>query len=90
MNQATATMTTDPVFTETKFEKWIKEYGVPQLVTQLANRGDATRASLGMVYAWMRGEHEPRSAKRRVILQLAAGALTHDDLDAHFATKSGK
>lgn len=75
---------------ETKFERWIKRYGVNQLVTQLANRGKDTRASLGVVYAWIRGEHEPRSAKRRVILQLAAGELTLDDLDAHFSAKKRK
>jgi hypothetical protein len=71
----------------TKFERWLKGYGVAALVDQLANRGKDTRASLGMVYAWIRGDHEPRAAKRRVILTLAAGALTHEDIDAHFLAK---
>lgn len=85
-------MTTTPAAAdvETKFEKWIKGYGVQNLVEQLANRGSATKASLGVVYAWIRGEHEPRSARRRVIIQLSAGELTLDDIDAHFAAKNRK
>jgi hypothetical protein len=83
-------MNTPAVELETKFEKWIKSYGVAQLVTQLANRGSATKASLGVVYAWMRGEHEPRQAKRRAIVQIAIGALTLEDIDAHFEAKKRK
>lgn len=75
---------------ETKFERWIKLYGVAEIVKQLGNRGLSTKVSLGMVYAWNRGEHEPRAAKRRVLLQLANGALTHEDIDAHFEAKSRK
>jgi hypothetical protein len=83
-------MNTPAVELETKFEKWIKGYGVAQLVTQLANRGTQTKASLGVVYAWIRGEHEPRAAKRRMIVQLAAGALSLEDIDAHFEAKKRK
>lgn len=72
----------------TKFEQWAKRFGAGELVAQLANRGEATRTSLGMVYAWIRGEHEPRAAKRRVILQLAKGEVTADDLVAHFEAKN--
>jgi hypothetical protein len=74
----------------TKFEAWAKRFGASELAAQLANRGQETRTSLGMVYAWIRGEHEPRAAKRRVILQLAKDELTADDLVAHFEAKSRK
>jgi hypothetical protein len=74
----------------TKFEIWIKRYTVAKLVEQLCNRGAETRVSFGVVYAWIRGEHEPRPVKRRVILQLAAGDVTHADIDAHFEAKKRK
>jgi hypothetical protein len=74
----------------TKFEAWVKRYTPSQLVTQLTNRGAATRCSLGMVYAWTRGEHEPRTAKRTAIIELAAGELTLEDIAAHFAAKNQK
>jgi hypothetical protein len=74
--------------TFTKFERWVKQYGALELAKQLTNRGAATKTSLGMVYAWTRGEHEPRAARRRLILQLAAGKLTLLDFDTHFADKA--
>lgn len=72
----------------TKFEAWVKSYTPARLVEQLANRGERTRVSLSMVYAWVRGEHEPRSEKRRVIMQLSK--LTLEDLDAHFLAKRAR
>jgi hypothetical protein len=74
----------------TKFELWVKRFTALRLVEQLANRGKDTKASLGVVYAWLRGEHEPRTPKRRAIIQLAAGELTLEDIDAHFAAKKRK
>jgi hypothetical protein len=70
-----------------KFEAWIKNYTALKLAIQLANRGPETKASLGVIYAWVRGEHEPRSAKRRAIIQISAGELTLEDIDEHFAAK---
>lgn len=70
-----------------KFEQWVKRFTAAELRRQLANRGKDTRASLGVIYAWIRGEHEPRSAKRRAIIQIAAGELTLEDIDAHFSAK---
>jgi Mrp family chromosome partitioning ATPase len=70
-----------------KFEAWIKSYTALKLAIQLANRGAETKVSLGMIYAWIRGEHEPRLAKRRALIQIAAGELTLEDIDAHFAAK---
>jgi hypothetical protein len=74
----------------TKFERWVKRYTALKLVEQLANRGRDTKASLGVVYAWLRGEHEPRSPKRRAMVQLSQGDLTLEDIDAHFAAKNRK
>jgi Mrp family chromosome partitioning ATPase len=74
----------------TKFEQWVKKFTALKLAIQLANRGPETKASLGVIYAWIRGEHEPRSAKRRAIIQISAGELTLEDIDAHFAAKNRK
>jgi hypothetical protein len=73
----------------TKFERWVQAYGAARLEKQLAG-GANTKVSLGEIYAWVRGEHEPRPIKRRALILFAAGELTHEDLDAHFAAKNKK
>lgn len=74
----------------TKFERFVEEITARELAVQLANRGTSTRASLGVIYAWIRGEHEPRSPKRRAIVQISRGKLTLEDIDAHFEAKKRK
>ena len=65
----------------------MRQYGVKRLAEAMTNRGATTRVSFGMVYQWLRREHEPRGPKARLIVKLSEGALSLEDLAAHFAKR---
>jgi hypothetical protein len=67
----------------TKFAVWIKAYGAQRLAVAMTNRGETV--SFSMVYQWARGEHEPRGPKQRLMVKLADGALSLQDIADHFA-----
>lgn len=69
---------------DSKFARWVRGYGVKKLAEAMTNRGSATRVSFGAVYQWLRCEHEPRGPKARLIVKLSEGALTLEDVAAHF------
>lgn len=71
---------------ETKFESWVKGYGVRRLVTEMRAQGHSITES--GVYHWLRGQHEPRGPKVRSMVKLAAGGITSQDIMDHFILKS--
>lgn len=72
---------------DSKFARWVRQYGVKKLADTMTNRGKETRVSFGMVYQWLRREHEPRGPKARLIVKLSDGAVSLDDLHEHFAER---
>lgn len=72
---------------ETKFEKWVKDYGVGQLVVAMRERGADYAVTYSAVYQWLRGEHEPRPRKMRALAAVSDGAITVQDIHDHFEGK---
>jgi hypothetical protein len=70
----------------TKFYDWLFKYGAKKLATDLTARGPDTKVTVRAVYGWAKGEHEPRGAKLRAIVDLSRGELTHEDVQQHFRT----
>jgi hypothetical protein len=66
-----------------KFQRWLKDYGVQKLANAMTNRGQPVSA--GAVYQWGRRLHEPRGPKLRLMVELSRGALTPQDIVDHFA-----
>lgn len=57
----------------TKFNRWVKAYGI----TRLANDLGIKRAT---IFYWQIGQSSPKSATANKILKLAKGALKLSDL----------
>jgi len=74
--------------TETKFAAWIKGYGVSKLVAEMRKRGAYIAITHSAAYQWLRQEHEPRPKKQRALVEISGGAITLDDIAAHFAPHS--
>ena len=75
----------------TKFERWVKEYGVAKLVKDLADLGPYYAATFSAVYQWLRGETEPRAAKIRGLVNLSGGKITLQDVHDHMdAARAGR
>lgn len=72
---------------DTKFARWVKNFGVLKLAERLTNGGKETKVGYSGVYRWLRGENEPRGPKLRKIVELARGDLSHQDVHDHFATR---
>lgn len=73
---------------ETKFEQWVKQYGVSALCDAMRKRGLDYAITYSAVYQWLRGEHEPRPKKIRVLAEISAGAISVQDIHDHFHQKS--
>lgn len=74
----------------TKFQQWAKTYGVAEIVRELRTGGRETTVTFGTVYQWLRGEHEPRGPKCRLMVAMSNGALSLEDLAQHFQILRGK
>jgi len=72
----------------TKFEQWVKQYGVQNLVDALRKRGMEYAVTYSAVYQWLRGEHEPRPKKIRALADISAGAITVQDIHDHFQARA--
>ncbi len=73
---------------ETKFEQWVKQFGVSNLIDEMRKRGQDYAVTYSAVYQWCRGDHEPRPKKIRVLAEIAAGAITLQDIHDHFTAKA--
>jgi hypothetical protein len=69
---------------ETKFEQWVRRYGVSNLVHAMHALGPDYAVTFSAIYQWIRGQHEPRPAKIRGVVKIADGALTLEDVHQHF------
>lgn len=76
--------------TGTKFEKWVKEFGVGALVIAIRDKHPECAVTYSAIYQWLRGEHEPRPKKMRALVSVSQGAITLQDIHDHFETFSGK
>jgi hypothetical protein len=70
-----------------KFESWVRSYGVQRLSVTLTRSGEEYSASWSAVYGWLRGEHAPRRAKARLMEQLSGGTVTRADIQQHIAQR---
>ena len=75
---------------ETKFEKWVKEFGVGQLVHAMRDYSPDCAVTYSAIYQWLRGEHEPRPKKMRALAAVSNGAITTQDIHDHFERKAGE
>lgn len=73
---------------ETKFEQWVKQFGVSNLVDEMRKRGQDYAVTYSAVYQWCRGEHEPRPKKIRALAEISAGAITVQDIHDHFHARA--
>lgn len=73
---------------ETKFERWVKQFGVSNLVDEMRKRGQDYAVTYSAVYQWCRGEHEPRPKKIRALAEISAGAITVQDIHDHFHARA--
>lgn len=67
----------------TKFEKWVKKFGVNRLVGALREAGPDAAATPSAVYQWLYGETEPRSVKVTAMVRISRGAINLDDVYRH-------
>lgn len=66
---------------ETRFGRWVAEYGVAEIVKQLRSDPDL-RVTKKTVYDWLRG-HAPRPARAAALVRLSRGAITLDCIYRH-------
>ena len=71
----------DPARWDTEFGSWVREVGVPRIVSALARDPDL-RVTNSAVYQWLQG-HEPRPARARALVRLSGGRLTLDAIYDH-------
>jgi len=70
-----------PARWQTPFGRWIADYTVPRLVSDL--QGDpAISVTRWAVYAWLAG-HPPRPARAEALVRLSNGRLTLEDIYRH-------
>jgi len=72
----------------TKFEQWVKQYGVSNLVDAMRKRGQDYAVTYSAIYQWCRGEHEPRPKKIRALAEISEGAITVQDIHDHFQARA--
>lgn len=75
---------------ETKFEQWVKKFGVMNLVDEMRRRGPDYAVTYSAVYQWCRGEHEPRPKKIRALAEISAGAISVQDIHDHFHARGAE
>lgn len=73
---------------ETKFEQWVKQFGVIALCDEMRKRGLEYAITYSAVYQWLRGDHEPRPKKIRALAEISAGAISVQDIHDHFHAKA--
>lgn len=73
---------------ETKFEQWVKQFGVIALCDAMRKRGLDYAITYSAVYQWLRGDHEPRPKKIRALAEISAGAISVQDIHDHFHQKA--
>lgn len=67
----------------TKFERWVREFGVARLSSALRSEGPATEASPSAIYQWIYAETEPRSAKALAMVKISRGKIKLQDIYRH-------
>ena len=67
----------------TKFEKWVRGFGVAKLAAELRAIGPDAEATPSAIYQWLYGETEPRSAKATAMVRLSRGAVKLEDVYRH-------
>jgi len=72
----------------TKFEQWVKQFGVSNLVDEMRKRGQDYAVTYSAVYQWCRGEHEPRPKKIRALAEISGGAISVQDIHDHFHARA--
>lgn len=63
------------------FRRWLRHYGVPRVVEELARHG--TPVSHQAAYGWVSGRTLPARPRIPVLLRMAAGSLSVEDLTTH-------
>jgi predicted component of type VI protein secretion system len=66
---------------ETKFGRWVSDFGVPRVVRALARDPDL-RVTNQAVYEWLQG-HAPRLARAVALVEMSGGRLTLDAIYQH-------
>lgn len=70
-----------PARWETPFGRWVGDYGVPRLVSDL--RSDPyLSVTPRAVYAWLEG-HPPQPARAMALVRLSEGRITLEDVYRH-------
>lgn len=62
----------------TKFGHWVHSYGVAKLRDALITKGELVTTSA--IYSWIAGRAVPQPAKATIIVELADGRLTWQDV----------
>lgn len=66
---------------ETKFGRWVSDFGVSRIVTALAHDPDL-RVTNQAVYEWLQG-HAPRPARAMALVELSGGRLSLEAIYQH-------
>jgi hypothetical protein len=66
---------------QTEFGRWVRDFGVPRIVSALAGDPDL-RVTNQSVYEWLQG-HAPRPARAAALVELSGGRLTLDAIYQH-------
>lgn len=69
---------------QTKFSKWLKDFGIQNLVSAMREKGPDYAITISAAYQWARREHEPRPKKARALIEISRGAITLQDIADHF------
>jgi hypothetical protein len=66
---------------QTKFGRWVSDFGVPRIVAVLARDPDL-RVTNQAVYEWLQG-HAPRPPRAVALVEMSRGRLTLDAIYEH-------
>lgn len=75
---------------ETKFQRWVRDFGVGNLVVAMREQFPDCAVTYSAVYQWLRFDHEPRPKKMRALVAISEGAISLQDIHDHFEGKAGE
>jgi hypothetical protein len=67
----------------TKFEKWVRGFGVAKLAASMRAIGPDAEVTTSAIYQWLYGETEPRSPKATAMVRLSRGTISLADIYRH-------